>query len=226
MKRTFLFFRNRFLFYLRLSVFIGGSAALALAQAPPKEKVDLLVTGGTVVTMDGARRILDDGAIAVRGDAIVAVGPRAEVEGKYRAARRINATGRIILPGFINGHGHAPMTLMRGIADDLTLQEWLEKYIFPAEARNVTRDYVEWGTRLALSEMLRSGTTTYADMYYFEDDIARVTKQAGVRAVLGETILDFPAPDNKTVPQALAYKGEPGSPRGMLVFDVDLIKIE
>jgi 5-methylthioadenosine/S-adenosylhomocysteine deaminase len=183
--------------------------ALALTAQNPapraKEKVDLLVSGGTVVTMDGARRIIEDGAVAIRGDAIVAVGPRAEIEEKYRAARRVDARGRIVLPGLINTHGHAPMTLMRGLADDLTLQEWLDNYIFPAEARNVTEDYVEWGTRLAIVEMIRSGTTTYADMYYFEDTIARVTKQAGMRAVLGETLIDFPAPDNKTRAQALAY---------------------
>src|SRR5574337_586134 len=94
---------------------------------------------------------------------------------------------------------------MRGLADDVTLQEWLEKYIFPAEARNVTEDFVSWGTRLAALEMIQGGTTTYADMYYFEDAVARETKAAGLRGVLGETILDFPAPDNKTRDQALAY---------------------
>jgi 5-methylthioadenosine/S-adenosylhomocysteine deaminase len=97
------------------------------------------------------------------------------------------------------------MSLFRGMADDLGLDEWLKKYIFPAEARNVTEDFVVWGTRLGVLEMLRGGTTTYADMYYFEDAVARVTKEAGMRGVLGETILDFPAPDNKRVAQALEY---------------------
>jgi 5-methylthioadenosine/S-adenosylhomocysteine deaminase len=176
------------------------------AQAQGKrERVDLLVTGGTVVTMDAQRRVIEDGALVVRGETLAAVGPRAEIEARYRAARRLDARGKIVLPGLINGHGHAPMTLLRGVADDLALQEWLEKYIFPAEARNVNAEFVEWGTRLALAEMLRSGITTYADMYYFEDVIARVTKEAGLRGVLGETILDFPAPDNKTVLAALAY---------------------
>ncbi|MGH9793638.1 MAG: amidohydrolase [Candidatus Acidiferrales bacterium] len=170
-----------------------------------KERADLLVSGGTVVTMDGERRVIEDGAVAVRGDAIVAVGPRAEVEAKYSARRRINAAGRIVLPGLINGHGHAPMTLLRGIADDLALQEWLEKYIFPAEAKNVNEEFVAVGTRLALAEMIRSGTTTYVDMYYFEEVIARETKAAGVRGMLGETVIDFPAPDNKTVAAALEY---------------------
>lgn len=192
-------------FYLCLFVSICGFSVLLLGARPARERVDLLVAGGTLVTMDEARHVYEDGAVAVRGDTMVAVGPRAEVEKKYFAARRMDARGRIVLPGLINAHNHAPMTLLRGLADDLTLQEWLEKYIFPAEARNVTQDFVTWGTRLAALEMIRGGTTTYADMYYFEDAIARETKAAGMRGVLGETILDFPAPDNKTLEQALAY---------------------
>lgn len=187
--------------YLCSSAFIGGP----LYAQGRKERVDLLVTGGTVVTMDGGRRVIEDGAVAIRGDSIVAVGPGSEIAAKYSARQRIDARGRIVLPGLINTHGHAPMTLMRGLADDLALHEWLEKYIFPAEARNVTEDYVEWGTKLAIAEMISGGTTTYVDMYYFEDAMARVTKAAGMRAVLGETLLDFPAPDNKTHEQALAY---------------------
>src|SRR5207253_4765472 len=103
-----------------------------------------------------------------------------------------------ISPGLINTHTHAPMVLLRGIADDLRLQEWLEKYIFPAEARNVTPEFVRWGTRLACLEMLLSGTTTFTDMYYFEDVIAETAKECGMRGVLGETIIGFPSPDAKT----------------------------
>jgi 5-methylthioadenosine/S-adenosylhomocysteine deaminase len=167
--------------------------------------VDLLVEGGTVVTMDAQRRVLEDGAVAVRGDAIVAVGSRAELASRYTAARRILARGKLVLPGLINGHTHAPMVLLRGLGDDLPLQEWLERYIFPAEARNVSEDFVTWGTRLAALEMIRSGTTTFADIYYFEDAIARATRSAGLRGVLGEAILDGPAPDHKTPAEALAY---------------------
>lgn len=165
----------------------------------------MLVAGGTVVTMDGSRRVLEDGAVAIRGDTIQEVGWREDLDAKYRPALRVEARGKLILPGLINGHTHAPMTLLRGLADDLALQEWLERYIFPAEARNVTEEFALWGTRLAALEMIRGGVTTYADMYYFEDAVARATEQAGLRGVLGETILDFPAPDNKTVEQALAY---------------------
>src|SRR6185295_8164645 len=163
-----------------------------------REPVDLLVLGGTIVTMDQTRRIIDDGAIAVSKGRIVAIGPRADIESRYRSRQRISAAGKVITPGLINGHTHIPMVLFRGLADDLDLQEWLTKYIFPAEAKNVTEEFVRVGTRLGLAEMIRGGTTTYCDMYYFEDAIADETAKAGVRGVLGETIIDFPVADNKT----------------------------
>jgi 5-methylthioadenosine/S-adenosylhomocysteine deaminase len=189
-----------------LCVLIGGAIGLVTPKAASaKDKVDLLVTNGTVITMDAQRRVIEDGAVAVRGDSIVAVGASAEIAARYDAAKIVDARGAIIMPGLIDGHAHAAMSLFRGMADDLSLDDWLKKYIFPAEARNVTEDFVVWGTRLGILEMLRGGITTYADMYYFEDAVARVTKEAGMRGVLGETIIDFPAPDNKTVPQALDY---------------------
>jgi 5-methylthioadenosine/S-adenosylhomocysteine deaminase len=174
-------------------------------MAAAKEKVDLLITGGTVVTMDAQRRVIEDGAVAVRGDSIVAVGSREEIEASFESMKTIDARGALVMPGLINGHAHAAMSLFRGLADDLSLDDWLKKYIFPAEARNVTEDFVVWGTRLGVLEMLRGGITTYADMYYFEDAVARVTKEAGMRGVLGETIIDFPAPDNKTLAAAFTY---------------------
>ena len=170
-----------------------------------QEHVDLLIVHGTVITMDSALHVYDDGALAIRDDSIVALGPLNEIASRYSAARTIDATGEIIMPGLINGHAHAAMSLFRGLGSDLNLNDWLQKYIFPAEARNVTPDFVEWGTRLGILEMLRGGVTTYADMYYFEDNVARVTKDAGMRGVLGETFIDFPAPDNKSVPQMLSY---------------------
>lgn len=178
------------------------------AQGSGKEtrlRIDVLVTGGTIVAMDEDRKIIPDGAIAVKGDTILAVGPRATLQEKYIAATTMDARGKLVLPGLINGHTHAPMTLLRGIKDDVTLEEWLTKTIFPAEARNVTEDFVRWGTRLGALEMIRGGTTTFADMYYFEDAIAEETKSAGMRAVLGETVLDFPVPDSKSPAQTLAY---------------------
>lgn len=168
--------------------------------------VDLLITGAPVVTMDSGRRILENGFVAIRGERIVDVGAASELNAKgYRARQTIDARGKVVLPGLVNAHTHIPMTLFRGIADDLDLQDWLTKYIFPAEAKNVTRDFVVAGTRLGLIEMIRGGTTTYADMYYFEDAIAEETKKAGLRGVLGETVIDFPVPDNKTWESAIRY---------------------
>ena len=153
---------------------------------------DLLVSGGTFVTMDAKSRVIENGAAAIRDGFIAAIGERAEIESQHRALRTIDASGALVLPGLINGHAHAAMSLFRGFADDHSLDDWLQKYIFPAEAQNVTEDFVEWGTRLSMVEMIRGGITTYADMYYFEDAVARVTKAAGMRGILGETIVDFP----------------------------------
>ena len=169
------------------------------------DRVDLLVLGGTVVTMDSGRRVLSDAGIAVRDGKIVEIDTRVAIRSKYSALQTINAQGKLIVPGLINGHTHIPMTLFRGLADDLDLQEWLTKYIFPAEAKNVTEEFVRVGTRLGLAEMIRGGTTTYCDMYYFEDAIADETAKAGVRGVLGETVIDFPVADNKTHEEAMAY---------------------
>src|SRR3984893_497398 len=175
-------------------------------EAPQKpQAMDTVVTGALIVSMDADRHVYEDGAIVIKGDSIVAVGPRKDILSNYAAAQKIDASGKLIIPGLINGHTHIPMTLMRGIKDDVTLDDWLRKFIFPAEARNVTEDYVRWGSRLALAEMIRSGTTTFADMYYFEDAVAEETKAAGMRGVLGETWIDFPAPDNKTEAEMSAY---------------------
>ncbi|HET9525171.1 MAG TPA: amidohydrolase [Pyrinomonadaceae bacterium] len=181
------------------------SSPLSNVAAQNRRQVDLVLLGGTIVTMDGTRRVIDDGGIAVAGGRIVGVGPRAEIERAYTSRQRIIATGKVITPGLINGHTHVPMVLFRGLADDLDLQEWLTKYIFPAEAKNVTEEFVRVGTRLGLAEMIRGGTTTYCDMYYFEDAIADETAKAGVRGVLGETIIDFPVADNKTNAEGMAY---------------------
>jgi 5-methylthioadenosine/S-adenosylhomocysteine deaminase len=180
-------------------------ASTFVAAQSSKTPADLLITDGTVVTMDSGRTIIEDGAIAITGDTIAAVGPRSEIETKYAARQTIAAQNHLILPGFINGHTHVPMTLFRGIHDDVTLNDWLYKYIFPAEAKNVTEEFVRWGTRLAAAEQIRSGVTTFADMYYFEDAVAEETKAAGMRGVLGETFIDFPAPDNKSNAAMLAY---------------------
>src|SRR5215203_1144748 len=177
--------------------------ALLFAQAPP-QPIDLLITGATVITNDSSRRVLTPGAVAIRGADIVAVGAPDALGHDYTPARVIDATGRVVMPGLINTHGHAPMVMYRGLADDLPLMDWLQQYIFPAEAKTVAPAFVRAGTALAALEMIRSGTTTYVDMYYFEEEIARVTRAAGLRGVLGQTVVGFPSPDAKTPADALA----------------------
>jgi 5-methylthioadenosine/S-adenosylhomocysteine deaminase len=178
---------------------------LLFISALAAESADWIWTGRYVVTMDPQRRLIENGAIAIRGDRILAAGPRAEIEQRYQPRQRLDRPDAILAPGLIDTHTHAAMSLFRGIADDLRLQEWLEHYIFPAEARNVTADFVRWGTRLGCLEMMLSGTTTFTDMYYFEDVVAEAAKEAGLRGVLGETIIGFPSPDAKTPADALGF---------------------
>src|ERR1035438_9237265 len=176
---------------------------LLFVSALAAESADWIWTGRYVVTMDPERRVIENGAIAIRGERILAAGSKSEIERRFQARERLDRPNAILAPGLIDTHTHAAMSLFRGIADDLRLQDWLEHYIFPAEARNVTPEFVRWGTRLGCLEMLLSGTTTYADMYYFEDVVAEATKEAGMRGVLGETIIDFPVPDAKSPTIAL-----------------------
>jgi len=185
-------------------------AALALAIAvvsvpqDSRRSVSLIVTGGTVVTVDGTNRVIAPGAIAIDGRDIVAVDAPAAIAQRFSSTDTIDAAGDVVLPGLINTHTHAPMVLYRGLADDLALMEWLQKYIFPAEAKTVTPEFVRAGTRLAALEMIQSGTTAYADMYYFEEEIAKATREAGIRGVLGQTIIQFPVPDAKTPADGIA----------------------
>ncbi|MGI8813647.1 MAG: amidohydrolase family protein [Pyrinomonadaceae bacterium] len=197
---------NKLRFWFAFLAIVCMSAAVPGQRRIKKPSTaDLMIVGGTVVTMDKDHRVIDNGAVAIKGDRIVAIGPRAEVTRNRRAIRTIDAGGKAIIPGLINTHTHVPMSLFRGISDDLDLNDWLTKYIFPAEAKNVDEAFVRAGTRLGLAEMIRGGTTTYCDMYYFEDAIADESKKAGVRGVLGETIIDFPVADNKTHEEAMAY---------------------
>ena len=176
-----------------------------IAAAAHAEPADWIWTARYVITMDPARRVIKNGAVAIRADRIIAVGPRAEIDRRYQAAQRLDRPDALIAPGLVNTHTHVPMSLLRGIANDVRLQDWLTKFIFPAEAKNVSVDFVRWGTRLACLEMLLSGTTTYTDMYYFEDAIAEADREAGLRAVLGETIIGFPVPDAPTPEDALRF---------------------
>lgn len=190
------------LVFAAVMVVILFSTTLATASS---SQADLIIKGGTLVTMDAQMRVIEDGALVVKDGRIVQVGSLKEVSAEYRARETIDGRGKIIIPGLINGHTHIPMTLFRGLADDLALEDWLNNYIFPAEARNVNEEFVRTGTQLGLAEMLRGGTTTFCDMYYFEDAVAEETARAGVRAVLGSSVIGFPAPDNETPAAALTY---------------------
>jgi 5-methylthioadenosine/S-adenosylhomocysteine deaminase len=194
-----------------------ATAVAAVSAQTGAREVSLVVTNAIIVTMDAAGRVIQNGAVAVDGADIVGVDTTDAIRKQFRSVDTIDAGGQIVMPGLVNTHTHAPMVIFRGLADDLALMDWLNKYIFPAEAKTVSPEMVRAGTRLAVLEMIQSGTTTYADMYYFEEEIARETRAAGLRAVLGQTIIQFPVPDAKTPADSLAraekfiqeFKGDP-----------------
>jgi 5-methylthioadenosine/S-adenosylhomocysteine deaminase len=179
-------------------------ATITIAGQGGRRGVALIVTGGTVLTENDTREVFAPGAVAVAGTDIVDVGTAADIASRYTATQTIDVRDQVILPGLINTHTHAPMVMFRGLADDLALMDWLQKYIFPAEAKTVSPEFVRTGTRLAALEMIQSGTTTFTDMYYFEEEIAKTTRAAGLRGVLGETVIQFPVADAKTPADALA----------------------
>lgn len=167
--------------------------------------IDILLTNATVVTMDAADTVHENGAIAISDDSIVGVGPAAELTGRYQAAAVFDLGGKIVMPGLVNAHTHVPMTLLRGLADDLRLDVWLLGYMMPVEREFVSPDFCRLGTQLACAEMIRSGVTAFADMYYHEEDVARATAEAGMRALCGQTVLKFPSPDAGSYEDSLAY---------------------
>ena len=178
----------------------------ARRDAPPAQRsdqVDWLINARYVVTMDEHHRIIDDGAVAISGSRIVGVGTRSELASRFKANHTLDKPDSLIAPGLIDTHTHAPMSLLRGLAEDKRLDDWLTNYIFPAESKNVTPEFVQTGTRLACVEMVLAGITTYTDMYYFEDSEAEAAKEVGVRGVLGQSIIGFPAPDYRTWQEAI-----------------------
>ncbi len=180
-------------FYSALCLF-----ALLTLQTTAAEDADWVIRAKYVVTMDAQHRVIDGGAVAIRGTRIVGVGPQSEIGHRFQPRHTLDEPDALVAPGLIDTHTHAPMSLFRAIADDMRLQDWLTNFIFPAESKNVSPEFVRWGTRLACLEMVLAGITTYTDMYYFEDIEAETAKEAGVRGVLGQTIIGFPAPDYKT----------------------------
>jgi 5-methylthioadenosine/S-adenosylhomocysteine deaminase len=172
------------------------------------ENVDFLLTNAHVLTMDQQMRQYEQGAVAVRGDSIVAVGLEDEIRKFYNPGQVIDCGGKVLMPGLVNAHTHVPMTLLRGLADDLRLDVWLMGYMMPVEREFVSPDFVRLGTQLACAEMIRSGITAFADMYYFEEDIAQATADAGMRAVCSQTVLKFPTPDAQSFEESLAAARE------------------
>jgi 5-methylthioadenosine/S-adenosylhomocysteine deaminase len=167
--------------------------------------IDLLIKGGKALLLDPQNTCLDNSAIAIHEGKIVGIGDKPEIALQYTAAKTINAEGSLVMPGFVNCHTHAAMTCFRGIADDLELMDWLNNYIFPAEAKNVNPNLVYWGSLLAAAEMIKSGTTTFCDMYIFEDETARAAAEACIRCLIGEVLFDFASPNVKTPDEGLAY---------------------
>ena len=168
------------------------------------EKVDVVLSNGVVLTMDANFTLFDPGAVAIRGNKIVAVGPVDEIVARYEADEVVNCRDKAVMPGLINAHTHVPMSLLRGLADDLRLDVWLMGYIMPVERKFVRPDFCWLGTQLACAEMIRGGTTCFADMYYYEEAVADATAQAGLRAICGQTILKFPSPDALSYDESLA----------------------
>lgn len=178
------------------------SAACGEAGAPGAAAADLIITNGTVVTMNDRRDVHEGGAVVIRGSEIVAVGP-ASVAGGFKAATTIDARGGIVMPGLINTHTHVSMTVFRGLGDDVP--DRLRKLIFPLEKALIDKELVYWGGLHGMAEMIEGGVTTFVDMYYFEDEVAKATEKAGLRGVLGETIVNFAAPDAPEPYGGLAY---------------------
>jgi 5-methylthioadenosine/S-adenosylhomocysteine deaminase len=164
----------------------------------------LMLVNALVLCMDAEMQQYEPGAVAISGDSILAVGPEADIRKAYNAAQTIDCEGKVLMPGLVNAHTHVPMTLLRGLADDLRLDVWLMGYMMPVEREFVSPDFVRLGTQLACAELIRTGVTCFADMYYFEEDVAKATAEAGLRAVCSQTVLKFPTPDAASYEDSLA----------------------
>ncbi len=167
----------------------------AAVAAPPADQIDLIILGDYVVSMDAESSVYENGAVAVDDGLILAIGPAAEITAGYTAAETLAGDNKVVMPGLVNGHSHAAMTILRGVADDLALMDWLTNYIFPSEVRFVDSELVRIGTELACWEMIRGGTTTFVDMYYFPDTIAETVDACGMRALISATVIDQRSPD-------------------------------
>lgn len=195
---------------------------------------DILVANGTILTMNDQNTVIPDGFVAITGSRISSLGKNKE--NPIRTRKQIDARGGLILPGLINSHTHAAMTLFRGLADDLPLMQWLNNYVFPVEGK-MDGGFVRVGTLLACAEMIMSGTTTFCDMYLFEEEVAQAARESGMRCVVGEVLYDFPSPNYGLLENGFAYtealierwKGDPlvsiaVEPHSLFTCGVDLLK--
>ena len=176
--------------------------------AEMKTVADTILINALILTMDEQFAQFNPGGLAVKGDSILSLGPEASIKSKFTAANEIDCKGKVLMPGLVNAHTHIPMTLLRGLADDLRLDVWLLGYIMPVEREFVSPDFVRLGTQLGCAELIRSGVTCFADMYYFEEDVAKATSEAGLRAVCSQTVLKFPTPDARSFEDSLEYSRE------------------
>ena len=191
-----------------LSALLAQACASNASPGDSRLQVDLIMAGDTVITMDDAQPLIEQGAVAIKDGMIVAVDSADRIDATYRAAERVAGDGRVLMPGLINGHGHAAMTVLRGLADDLELFQWLNDYMFPAERQFTDAEFVRIGTELACWEMMRGGTTTFVDMYYYPDTVAKVVESCGLRALVGPTIIDHKSPDANGFDQGLAQASD------------------
>ena len=187
-----------------VSFLLLACSAAEQDAAPPSDAIDLIVAGDYVVTMDAGLTVIENGAVAVDDGVIIAVGPADEILSQHTALKTLPGDGRVVMPGLVNGHQHAAMTLLRGVADDLALMDWLNNYMFPAEIQFVDAEFVRIGTELSCWEMIRGGTTTFVDMYYYPDTIAQVIADCGMRALISATVIDQRSPDAESAGDSIA----------------------
>jgi 5-methylthioadenosine/S-adenosylhomocysteine deaminase len=187
-----------------LSACSPGQPAGGTATEATSDSIDLIVKGTHIVMMDAEGTVIEDGAVAIDEGVILAIGNAADIEASYSAVETLDGGNRVVMPGLVNGHSHAAMTLLRGVADDLALMDWLQNYIFPAEVEFVDPEFVRIGTELACWEMIRGGTTTFVDMYYYPDTIAEVVDSCGMRALVSATVIDQRSPDAENADDSIA----------------------
>jgi 5-methylthioadenosine/S-adenosylhomocysteine deaminase len=206
--------------FLLLLLAACGSAedATESAAAVDDEQIDLIVNGDFVVTMADDGGIVEKGAVAVDEGVILAVGAASDIATRFSSRETLDGENRIVMPGLINGHSHAAMTLLRGVADDLALMDWLQNYIFPAEVEFVDTEFVRVGTELACWEMIRGGTTTFVDMYYFPDTIAEVVDRCGMRALISATVIDQRSPDAEDAGDSITKRWQDRNSRITPIF--------